>query len=86
VACSPQAWAAGSVFLILQACLGLQIDGPRRQIRLSHPELPPWLDRVDLRDLQVAGATVDLQIRRYPRDVGISVERKDGEVEVVVVK
>ena len=86
VACSPQAWAAGSVFLLLQACLGLEIDAPRRQIRLSHPALPPWLDRIEIHDLQVGGATVDLQIRRYPRDVGVSVDRKEGEVEVVVIK
>jgi glycogen debranching enzyme len=86
VACSPQAWAAGSVFLLLQACLGLEIDAPRRQIRFSHPELPPWLERVTLHDLRVAGATVDLQIKRYPRDVGVSVDRKEGDVEVLVVK
>ena len=29
VACAPQAWAAGSVFLLLQACLGLDIDAPK---------------------------------------------------------
>lgn len=86
VACSPQAWAAGSVFLLLQACLGLEIDAPRRQIRLVHSELPPWLDRVEIRDLHVAGATVDLQIQRYPRSVGVSVDRKEGEVEVLVMK
>lgn len=86
VACSPQAWAAGSVFLLLQSCLGLEIDAPRRQIRLSHPELPPCLETVAIRDLQVAGARVDLQIKRYPRDVGVSVDRKEGEVEVIVVK
>ena len=86
VACSPQAWAAGSVFLILQACLGLEIDATRRQIRFSHPELPPWLDRVELRDLRLGDAAVDLQIRRYPRDVAVSVSEKEGEVEVVVIK
>ena len=57
-ACSPQAWAAGSVFLILQACLGLEIDATRRQIRLAHAELPSWLEQVEIRDLHVAGATV----------------------------
>jgi glycogen debranching enzyme len=86
VACSPQAWAAGSVFLLLQACLGLEIDAPRRQIRFSHPELPPWLDRVEIHDLHVAGARLDLQVRRYPRDVGVSIDRMEGEVEVIVVK
>ena len=27
VACAPQAWAAASVFLLFQACLGLEVDG-----------------------------------------------------------
>src|SRR5262245_53561970 len=31
VACSPQAWAAASVFLLLQSCLGLRIDGVYRR-------------------------------------------------------
>ncbi|HYU34124.1 MAG TPA: glycogen debranching N-terminal domain-containing protein [Thermoanaerobaculia bacterium] len=86
VACSPQAWSAGAVFLLLQACLGLEIDAPRRQIRFSHPELPPCLERIELRDVRVAGATADLQIRRYPRDVAVSVDRKEGELEVLVMK
>ena len=31
VACLPQAWASGSVFLLLQACLGIQVDGERKR-------------------------------------------------------
>lgn len=27
VACLPQAWSAGSAFMLMQACLGLEIDG-----------------------------------------------------------
>ena len=34
VACMPQAWAAGSAFLLLQSCLGLSIDAARREVRL----------------------------------------------------
>ena len=30
VACLPQAWSSGSVFLLLQACLGIRVDGERR--------------------------------------------------------
>ena len=37
VACAPQAWAAGSVFLLLQACLGLSIHGAGR----THPFFRP---------------------------------------------
>ena len=34
VACLPQAWASGSVFMLLQACLGLSIDGWRGEIHI----------------------------------------------------
>jgi glycogen debranching enzyme len=86
VACSPQAWAAGSVFLLLQACLGLEIDAPGQRICLDRPELPPSVDRLTLRDLQVGTARVDLVFERYGEDVGVHIERREGEIEVVVVK
>ena len=41
VACSPQAWSAASVFLLFQACLGLEIDAPGNQIRFRRP--PPQI-------------------------------------------
>ena len=84
VACSPQAWASGSVFLMIEAVLGLQIDAPRRLITLSHPALPPAIDEVCLRDLQVGDAWVDLRINRYEGAVGVTVERRTGKVDVVV--
>ena len=40
VACLPQAWASGSVFMLLQACLGLRIDGWRGEIHVDRPRLP----------------------------------------------
>jgi glycogen debranching enzyme len=86
VACAPQSWAAGSVFLLLQACLGLDIDAPSGRICLKRPELPPGLDRVTLRGLSVGAASVDLVLQRYEQDVGVHLERREGEVEVVVVK
>jgi glycogen debranching enzyme len=86
VACSPQAWAAGSVFLLLQACLGLEIDALHGRICLQRPELPPALNTVTLRNLAVGAASVDLTLQRYELDVGVHLERREGEVEVVVVK
>ncbi|HVL75503.1 MAG TPA: amylo-alpha-1,6-glucosidase, partial [Noviherbaspirillum sp.] len=85
VACSPQAWSAATVFSLLQACLGLSFDPQRREIRFRHPQLPPFLDTVEIRELQVNGATVDLRLQRYPNNVGVNVVRKSGDVEVVVV-
>lgn len=86
VACAPQSWAAGSVFMLLAACLGLSIDAPRRQVRFHRPRLPETLEEMSIQGLRVAGATVDLHLTRHPHDVGITVTRRDGELDVVVVQ
>lgn len=87
VACSPQAWAAATVFYLLQASLGLSFDPDpaNPQIRFRHPQLPPFLERVEIRNLTLSGSSVDLLLQRYPNNVGINVMRKHGNVEVVVV-
>jgi glycogen debranching enzyme len=86
VACSPQAWAAGSVFLFLQACLGLAIDAPQRQLRFERPMLPPSLRSLEIRNLRIGEAEVDLSLERHPHDVGLQLERREGEVQLVTVK
>ncbi|MEZ4601092.1 MAG: amylo-alpha-1,6-glucosidase [Syntrophotaleaceae bacterium] len=86
LACSPQAWAAGTVFLLLQACLGLTIDARTSQIRFWHPVLPPFLDEVVIRNLKIREASVDLSITRHPTDVGINVLQRDPGIEVVAIK
>lgn len=86
VACLPQAWAAASVFMVLQACLGLEIDGIAGRVRLTNPTLPPWLPQVTLQNLRVGAGTVDIALYRHEQDVGINVLRREGEIEVVVTK
>jgi glycogen debranching enzyme len=86
VACAPQAWAAGAVFLLLQACLGLEVDEPGARILLRRPELPELLKTVRLGSLKVGAASVDLRLERYDLDVGVGLERREGEIEVLAVK
>lgn len=85
VACSPQAWASASVFYLLQACLGLSFRAEGHRIRFDHPLLPPFLERVEIRELRVGEAAVDLALERHEREVGVTVLRKEGDVEVSVV-
>jgi glycogen debranching enzyme len=86
VACAPQAWAAGAVFLLLQACLGLEVDALRAQVVLDRPILPPGLDQVMIRRLAVGDARVDLVIERHPHDAGVYLLSRDGDVGVIVTK
>jgi len=85
VACSPQAWAAGSVFLLLQSCLGIRIDARLNRIIVQHPHLPEGLDRLTIRNLQVGQASADLIVQRYSGTVGLNVERPSGNVEVLLL-
>jgi len=73
------------VFSLMQACLGLSFDPEKKEIRFRHPQLPPFLDHVEIRDLTICGTTVDLWLQRYPNNVGVNVIRKRGDVEVVAV-
>ncbi len=86
VACSPQAWAAGSVFLLLQSCLGLSLRGHPAQVCFLHPCLPDFLQEVRIENLKVGQACLDISIRRYREDVGIHILRRQGNVETVVIK
>lgn len=84
VACEPQAWSAGATFMLLQALLGLEVDGPARRVRFSHPVLPSFLDEVRIADLHVGEATVEVRLRR--RDDGsVDLAHRGGDVEIVQV-
>jgi glycogen debranching enzyme len=83
VACSPQAWASGAPFLMLQACLGLEFDTDSQEIRLRDPRLPVFLDEIVLSNLTLGDTNVDLVIRReIDNDVSVRVSRMSGSVRV----
>ncbi|MFW5641353.1 MAG: glycogen debranching N-terminal domain-containing protein [Roseicyclus sp.] len=84
VACSPQAWASATPFALLQAALGLSIRHDRRLVSFDRPRLPQGIDEVRLRNLTVAGAGVDLLLRRAGEDVAVNVLARRGDVDVGV--
>ena len=86
VACAPQAWAAGSVFMLLQACMGLQVDATARSLTLSQARMPLFLDHLRIDNLAVGDVRLDLILERQEHGVGVNVLRKTGPVEVINVK
>jgi glycogen debranching enzyme len=86
VACSPQAWASATPFSLLEASLGLQFDPLNGEIRLWNPRLPPFIDEVLLRDLQLGEARANLRVRRVKSDeVALDIERTHGNMKVTAV-
>jgi len=84
VACSPQAWAAGSIFQLLAAMLGMQPDAANAELGMLAPTLPEWLPEVRIENLRVGDAVVDLLVRRNDGSTGVEVLRRTGDLSVVV--
>jgi glycogen debranching enzyme len=59
----PQAWAAGTPFVILQAMLGIRQDAPRGKLYVD-PALPAWLPDVKLIDLRLGRRRFDIRFWR----------------------
>jgi glycogen debranching enzyme len=86
VACAPQAWSAGSMFLLFQACLGIKVDGVSRQVALVRPTLPDFLSEIRIVNLQVGNSSLDLDVMRRGEDVGVTVRRNNNNLAVVLMK
>jgi glycogen debranching enzyme len=84
VACSPQAWAAGTIFLMLQAALGIQPDAPGNALRIVQPTLPPWLDEIHVRGLRIRETTLDLQFIQANGVTTARVINKQGKAKILI--
>ena len=86
VACSPQAWASGVVFHLLQSCLRLSVDLRHARLCVDHAILPPFLTYVRLLNLELPFGQADLLFEQHPLDVDVTVLRQEGTFEVRVIK
>ncbi len=84
VACSPQAWAAGAPFLLLQAMLGISAAAHENLLTVNKPHLPRWLNQVEIRNLRVGENTLSLIFRREGDITGFSLISREGDVRVVM--
>ncbi len=77
----PQAWAAGSIFHMLQAILGLKADAPNQALYVD-PHLPKWLPDVTLKDMTIGNATVNLRFWRKESNSFWEAEIISGKLNV----
>ena len=82
VACLPQAWAAGSVFLMMQSVLGLSIDAAEGLVEVNNPALPAGLDRLSITRLKVGDGVIDLHFQRLNGHVVVMPRERSGTVNL----
>jgi glycogen debranching enzyme len=84
LACIPQSWAAGAVFLLLQSVLGLGISAARHELRFESPMLPVNLRELWISGLAVGEGRVDVEVARRGDHVVVHALRREGEVRILV--
>jgi glycogen debranching enzyme len=84
VACSPQAWAAGVVFHLVQGMLGFIADALANRLTLVQPVLPPWLKWVEIHGLRVGASSIDLLVSRGRHAVAVELLARRGDAELIV--
>lgn len=84
VACTPQAWAAGAVFMLIGAMLGLEAQAWNRHLVFKNPLLPPWLEWLEVRNLRCGGNSVDLVVQRGKLGGSIEILSKSRDLDITV--
>ncbi|HEX2069989.1 MAG TPA: glycogen debranching N-terminal domain-containing protein, partial [Actinomycetota bacterium] len=84
VACRPQAWATGAPLLMIRSYGGFTADAPAGRLYVVRPQLPAWLDRVEILGMRVGSARVDLSFSARDGVTATQVPRKEGDVEVLI--
>lgn len=83
VACSPQAWAAGTPLSLLQSCLGLSFRPQACEIVFDRPALPDFMTEAALRRLRCGEETADVVLRRSEGEVVVSVLKGGTRMSVI---
>lgn len=86
VACSPQAWAVGSAFLLIQSFLGLKINAKENSITFKNPFLPGFLDELIIKNLPINGESIALQVRRHKNGVQVYPLNSNLDINIEVVQ
>ncbi|MGI9434028.1 MAG: MGH1-like glycoside hydrolase domain-containing protein, partial [Geminicoccaceae bacterium] len=81
-ACLPQAWSSSAVFGLLGACLGIEIDGAGQKVIVADPQLPAFLDTVELHNVRIGDRRVALKFHRIDRTVGVGLMSADEGISL----
>lgn len=84
VACIPQAWAAASMYSLVQSMLNFTPNAAQNTLSIRSPKLPSWLDVLHVNNLRVGQAQVDLEFRRSRRTVTVDVKEISGDLNIQV--
>ena len=84
VACSPQAWATGSIFHLLHMIVNLIPDASSNCLRVVQPVLPESIRYLSLENLRIGNTVLHLEFERSQDATACRVVSKRGNLRVII--
>jgi glycogen debranching enzyme len=93
VACTPQAWATGTVFQLIQMMVNLVPNVESNQVRIIDPALPQSIHQLSIENLRVGATVLDIEFlcekspefdRNHVATTSCRVTRKRGNLRVMI--
>jgi glycogen debranching enzyme len=85
VACSPQAWSVAAVFMLLEACLHIDIVAEEKKVYFYKPTLPEGVNKVFISKLQLGDAYADLELYCEYGATGVKVKNCPPGWNILIV-
>ena len=84
VACSPQAWATGTIFQLLHMMVNLIPDAASNCLRIVQPVLPESIRYLSLENLRIGNTLLHLEFERSHQATACRVVSKRGNLRVII--
>ncbi|MEB3287154.1 MAG: glycogen debranching N-terminal domain-containing protein [Vampirovibrionales bacterium] len=93
VACSPQAWAAASVYSLLQSLLniyprfmdGMGAKNAEQALIIENPRLPKWINYMKIENMKIGDASVTMEFERTQQSVLVNIIDRSQNIPIYVV-
>lgn len=85
VACSPQAWAVATVYLLLESCLHIDIYAEQKKVYFYNPVIPVDTDEIKIHQLKLGDGFADLELYTENGTVGVKIKTCPPGWQVFIV-
>lgn len=83
VSCCPQAFAAGSLPLLLSTCINFEPDACNNVLRIKEPLLPEWLGTMKIDGLRIGKSVLSLNLRTTNGTTSCQLLKKVGDIRLI---
>lgn len=74
------------MFLLLEACLGVQVQNDPASIIFRRADLPESLPTIQIKHLHAGDGAIDIVLERAAHSVGVTVLQRQGKIDIVSIK